>query len=125
MLIFVGLLYYFCYVLTVRNVERYPVRNGFWQTYDAEEDNSIDALFVGDSSIFHSINPMQIWKDKKITTYNLSYAVMKPQEAYFDLKELSRLSHLRQYLLKVSLWWKPKVIALTILLMIQRKLQVL
>ena len=29
---------------------------------------------------------MQIWKDKKITTYNLSYAVMKPQEAYFDLK---------------------------------------
>lgn len=86
MLIFVGLLYYFSYVLTVRNVERYPVRNGFWQTYDAEEDNSIDALFVGDSSIFHSINPMQIWKDKKITTYNLSYAVMKPQEAYFDLK---------------------------------------
>lgn len=66
MLIFVGLLYYFSYVLTVRNVERYPVRNGFWQTYDAEEDNSIDALFVGDSSIFHSINPMQIWKDKKI-----------------------------------------------------------
>ena len=45
MLIFVGLLYYFSNVLTVRNVERYPVRNGFWQTFDAEEDNSIDALF--------------------------------------------------------------------------------
>jgi hypothetical protein len=75
-------------VLTTTQVEEYPSRNGFWQNINAEDDNTIDTVFVGDSSVMHAIIPVQIWKDTNITSYVMSYSVMKSQEAYFDLKKL-------------------------------------
>ncbi len=83
-----GIMYYLSNVLTATQVEEYPQRNAFWQTINAEDDNTIDVMFVGDSSVMHAINPMQIWRDAHVTSYIMSYSVMKPREAYFDLKKL-------------------------------------
>ncbi len=85
------IMYYLSNVLTTTRVEEYPTRNGFWQNISAEDDNTIDLMFVGDSSVMHAINPMQIWKDVNVTSYVMSYSVMKPQEAYFDLKRLFKM----------------------------------
>lgn len=82
------IMYYLSNVFTIAQLEEYPTRNGFWQTVNAEDDNTIDMMFVGDSSVMHAINPMQIWRDSHITSFVMSYSVMKPQEAYFDLKKL-------------------------------------
>ena len=82
------IMYYLSNVLTATQLEEYPQRNAFWQYMNAEEDNTIDIMFVGDSTIMHAINPMQIWKDTAITSYVMSYSMMKPQEAYFDMKKL-------------------------------------
>lgn len=82
------IMYYLSNVLTATQIEEYPTRNSFWQTLNAEDNNTIDVMFVGDSSVMHAINPNQIWKETKITSYLMSYTMMKPQEAYFDLKKL-------------------------------------
>ncbi len=87
-ILLLGIFIYLSKVFTTSKVEEYPVRNGFFQNIDAENDNTIDNLFIGDSSVMHSIIPVQLWKEQKMTSYVMSYSVMKPQEAYFDLKKV-------------------------------------
>ena len=82
------IMYYLSNVLTSTEVGEYPQRNAFWQNINAEDKDTIDIMFVGDSSVMHAINPIQIWKEAKITSYVMSYSVMEPKEAYFDLKKL-------------------------------------
>lgn len=82
-----SVLYYFSNVFTMSEFHEFPGRNGFFQTINAENENTIDVMFVGDSSAQNAIIPVQIWKEQKITSYVLSYSMMKPQEAYFDLKK--------------------------------------
>lgn len=84
----IGILGYLSNILSSTKIEEYPVRYGFFQNINAEADNTIDIFFVGDSSVMHAINPVQIWKESKITSYNMSYSVMEPKEAYFDLKKV-------------------------------------
>lgn len=72
--------------LSSTELEDYQKRNSFLQNINAEDENSIDILFVGDSSIMASVIPMQIWDHEHITSYNLSYAMMEPQEAYYGIK---------------------------------------
>ena len=87
-ILLLGIFIYLSKVFTTSKVEEYPVRNGFFQNIDAENDNTIDNLFIGDSSVMHSIIPVQLWKEQKMNSYVMSYSVMKPQEAYFDLKKV-------------------------------------
>ncbi len=61
-------------------------RADVYQYIDAEEDDTIDVLFIGDSVLYASIIPMQIWNDTRITSYIVGYGLMTPQEAYNDLK---------------------------------------
>lgn len=91
LILFIGIMYYLSNVLTTTKeltAEDYPTRNSFWQNINAEDNNTIDAMFIGDSTVMHAVNPIQIWKDEAITSYIMSYTVMKPEEAYFDLKKL-------------------------------------
>lgn len=71
-----------CFFATETN--KYPKRNQFFQNITAEEKNTIDVLFVGDSTVLNAVSPIVLWQNNKITSYNISYSIMQPKEAYFD-----------------------------------------
>lgn len=47
-----------------------------------EENNTIDALFVGDSLVYTAISPMVIWEKYGISSYDLSTSAQFLYESY-------------------------------------------
>ncbi len=78
---------YLSYISKAPKLNDYLSRNEYWQTMRAEDDNTIDIMFVGDSSFTASVIPIQIWEKEKITSYILGYTFMHPSEAYHELKK--------------------------------------
>ena len=82
------LLEFICNGLTATKLADYPSRNEFFQMVNAEENNTIDIVFIGDSTVMKSIVPMQIWNEVQVTSILMSYSVMQPSEGYFDLEKV-------------------------------------
>ena len=61
-----------------------------WNMYLKEPENSIDLLFVGSSLAYCDIIPAQIYKQTGHTSYVLAAPYMKPDVAYYYLKEALR-----------------------------------
>lgn len=61
-----------------------------------------DVLFFGTSHMLNAVNPMQLWADYRIASYNLSYHSMGPVPSYWILRT-------------AALYHKPKVAVLDIL----------
>jgi len=57
---------------------------GFYE----EPENSLDVVFVGDSSIYKGISPIEIWKEYKITSYNFATPDQKMWDSYYSIKEI-------------------------------------
>lgn len=51
-------------------------------------DDSIDVLFMGDSSIYKSVSPMQIYEKSGITSYNYSVSSARLYMMYYHLQEV-------------------------------------
>lgn len=88
MLVLTLIMWYFSFnVLTSTKSKeyRFPTRNMYFQTIKGEDKDTVDVLFVGDSSMMYAVNPIQLWDDEKITSFILSYTMMRPYEAYFDI----------------------------------------
>ena len=51
----------------------YPRANGIF----SEPKDSIDAVFIGDSEVYHSFIPLNIWRDYGITSYDVSSPAQK------------------------------------------------
>ena len=58
-----------------------------YQGFANLEDNSVQVLFMGASHMSSGISPMQIYKDEKLTTYNLSTSKQPIEGTYYLLKE--------------------------------------
>ncbi len=69
--------------------------NGYYKL----DKNSIDVLFLGDSSLYKSISPMEIYKDTGIASYNYSVSSARIYLLYYMLKDAYQ-------------YQKPKVIML-------------
>ncbi len=54
----------------------------------AEEENSLDIVCVGASSVFAFWEPMKLWKDMGITSYNFATGVLPPQLIQYELEEI-------------------------------------
>ncbi len=63
----------------------------------AEKDNTVDALFIGDSLIYTSILPMKLYEDYGFTSYDLSTPAQRLYDSY-------------EYLLKALKKQKPSVV---------------
>ena len=50
-----------------------------------EKDNSLDALFIGDSLVYTAINPMHIWENYGYTSYDLAMSAQYLYESYNNL----------------------------------------
>lgn len=79
---------YFSEILTAKELNDYPARNQFFQTVAAEDSDTLDVLFVGDSTVLNGVSPVNLWEQTGITSYNISYSLMKTREAYFDTKKV-------------------------------------
>lgn len=51
-----------------------------------EKENSIDAFFLGDSEVYSSVSPMELWDKYGYATYSCSHGAIKSYECY-DLLE--------------------------------------
>lgn len=51
----------------------YPRANGIF----SEPKDSIDTVFIGDSEVYHSFIPLNIWRDYGITSYDISSPAQK------------------------------------------------
>lgn len=77
-------------------------RSSFFYSLKYEDKNTIDVVFTGDSSITYSVNPIQIWRDRKITSYSMSYMAMQPKEIYYDFIRLLKYQNPKLLVVDVS-----------------------
>lgn len=66
-----------------------------------EPENSLDVVFIGDSSIYRGISPLEIWKRHGITSYNFSSPAQRIWDGYYCLQEVLK-------------YQKPKIVVLNI-----------
>ncbi|MDY3251095.1 MAG: hypothetical protein SOX32_12195 [Candidatus Choladocola sp.] len=65
----------------------------------AEEDNTLDIVFVGSSAVFAFWEPMEFWNDYGITSYNFATGSMPPQMIKYCLKEIQKTQDPRLYVI--------------------------
>jgi len=53
-----------------------------------EKDNSLDALFIGDSLVYTAINPMHIWENYGYTSYDLAMSAQYLYESYNNIDKI-------------------------------------
>ncbi len=71
-----------------RNTDRMARQNILGLYY--EEDNSLDVVFVGASSIFSFWSPMQAWNSYGFTSYNFSTSAMSRATVLTAIKDVRR-----------------------------------
>lgn len=54
----------------------------------AEQENSIDAVVIGDSLAYTSISPLEMYKQNGFTSYNCSRTAQRMSETYYMLKRV-------------------------------------
>ena len=65
------------------------------------EDNSLDVINVGSSHVHCSINPLEIYKNEGITSYNLSAGFQSAWYSYYYVKEALKTQNPRVIVLDV------------------------
>lgn len=58
------------------------------QGFYTEPKNSLDAVFIGDSSIYKGVSPIKIWEDYGIASYNYASPTQKIWDSYYCVKEV-------------------------------------
>lgn len=56
----------------------------------AEEDNTLDIVCIGSSAVFTFWEPMEIWNDYGVTSYNYATGTMPPQTIKYCIKEIEK-----------------------------------
>ena len=53
-----------------------------------EPKDSLDVVFVGDSSIYKGVSPMQLWHEHGIASYNYASPTQRVWDSYYCVKEV-------------------------------------
>lgn len=69
--------------------------NGYYKL----KENSIDILFLGDSSMLRAVSPMELWNNAGIASYNYSVTSVRTYGLYYILKDALKTQ-------------KPKIVAI-------------
>lgn len=83
-LILLGLSIYFLMPWT--NINRYKLSNILDYEILEEQDNTIDVLFVGDSLVYSSVSPMEIWNEFGFTSFDCSTPAQLTETSYDYIK---------------------------------------
>ena len=80
LMIFVMLFSAYSYVMMDKT------ENAYSATLKDEEDNSIDVIFLGSSQMIYGVQPMQLWNDYGIVSYNLATSATTIPMSYWAAK---------------------------------------
>lgn len=64
------------------------LKNSHYAQFFAEEDNSLDLVFIGNSTVRSGIIPMEIWNEHKITSFNISNTPTHPEVIILAVEEV-------------------------------------
>ena len=81
--IFALLLNLFSMILIPKDNKMSKTIRGFYE----EKKNSLDVLFLGDSSMYRSIIPAKLWKENGFTSYALGAPSVRTYALYYLLEE--------------------------------------
>lgn len=81
--IFALLLNLFSLILIPKDNKMSKTIRGFYE----EKKNSLDVLFLGDSSMYRSIIPAKLWKENGFTSYALGAPLVRTYALYYLLEE--------------------------------------
>lgn len=68
----------------------------------AEEENSLDVVFIGSSSLWTSVNPLTIWSQKGIASYVIATSAQRPSSLLYLLREAVKYQKNAVYFLDIS-----------------------
>ena len=93
-LIFIILLTVSIYFLIPRtNINKYKFQDFLDYEILEEEDDTIDILFVGDSLVYSSVSPMEIWNKYGFTSFNCSTPAQLTKTSYEYIKVAIERQH--------------------------------
>lgn len=95
--VFLYLIAHITYVLRTNTEEKRNLM-GFYY----EKNNSLDAVFIGSSSLWRSINPLLIYEDYGIASYIIATSAQRPSSLYYLLKEAQKTQPDAVYFIDVS-----------------------
>ena len=85
--VFLYLIAHITYVLRTNTEEKRNLM-GFYY----EKNNSLDAVFIGSSSLWRSINPLLIYEDYGIASYIIATSAQRPSSLYYLDRKSTRLN---------------------------------
>lgn len=81
-------------------------RNQSFAGIQAEKENTIDVLVLGDSEAYTSISPLKLWKKHGFTTYVCGQSSQKIQEAYYMLKTALKTQSPKLVILETNMFFR-------------------
>lgn len=78
------------------------------QEIKSEEVNTLDVVFIGDSTCTNAFKPIQLWEEKGITSNNIGFAYGAPSEMYHIVKRLFSYQSPRCIVLEGSMFYETK-----------------
>ena len=63
-------------------------RSGRTDRLLAEKENTVDAVFIGDSLVYTSINPMRIYEKQGFTTFDMALSAQYLYESYNNIDKI-------------------------------------
>ncbi len=68
----------------------------------AEEKNSLDAVFIGSSTMWASLNPLVMYNERGFTSYNIATSAQRPSSLKYLIKEAQKYQSDTLYVIDVS-----------------------
>ena len=80
-------------VFPKENIKRFGLKNVYDYDILEEEDDIIDVLVLGDSLVYSSYSPMEVWNNYGITSYDCAEPAQVIQQAYRYIKVAIEKEH--------------------------------
>ena len=95
-----GLIYLLIHITYVLRTDTDEKRNlmGFYY----EQADTLDAVFIGSSSLWSSISPLSIYDEYGITSYIIATSAQRPSSLYYLLKEAQKTQPNAVYFIDIS-----------------------
>ena len=81
-IIFVVILITLIQIINILLIPKYEIFNPVNYEISGEKDNSIDAIFLGDSLVYSSVSPMVIWNEYGFTSFDCAEPAQLISEGY-------------------------------------------
>ncbi len=94
------------FLIPQNNIRKYNFLNILDYEILEEEDNTIDVLFVGDSLVYSSVSPMEIWNNFGFTSFDCSTPAQLTETAHEYIKIAIERQHPKVIFLEANILFR-------------------